>query len=44
MLLEGIAQVLLSIDCMNEDFWEGSQSGIVRGVHIRRLANRDGSQ
>jgi len=31
MLLEGIAQVLLSIDCMNEDFWEGSHLASCEG-------------
>jgi hypothetical protein len=33
-----------STGCKTEDFWEGSYSGIVRAVHMSRLANCDGSQ
>jgi len=44
ILLDGIAQVFFLVGCINEPFSEGSHSGIVRGVHISRLANRDGSQ
>jgi hypothetical protein len=44
ILLDGIAEVFFSIGSINEDFVEGYHYGIMRGVHISRLANRDGSQ